>query len=376
MPSSKINQGNLNVTLNQVIETAQDTSEIIETSVTPHINDKNNPHAVTAAQVGLGKVNNTADVDKPVSTAQATAIADAKKAGTDAQAALETHKNDQTVHFTVAEREKLALIEDEANKYVHPDSTVSVGTYKSVTVDEKGHVTAGSNPTTLEGYGITDAEAKGTVATHNVAADAHNDIRLLLTEVSNELKAFLDIDDTTVDQVSEIVQLIRDNAASIEDILTTKVNVSDIVNNLTSNVANKPLSAAQGVALKGITDALQDELDAHEANVENPHQVTAAQVGLGKVNNTSDAEKPVSTAQATAIADAKAAGTGAQSSIDAHAARTDNPHSVTAAQVGAYTKAEVDNKISNVKVDVTSDVPMHFGINANGGLTITYDDGK
>jgi len=54
MPSSKINQGNLNVTLNQVIETAQDTSEIIETSVTPHIEDRNNPHAVTAAQVGLG----------------------------------------------------------------------------------------------------------------------------------------------------------------------------------------------------------------------------------------------------------------------------------------------------------------------------------
>lgn len=34
---------------------------------------------------------------------------------------------------------------------------VSSGTYKSVTVDLKGRVTAGSNPTTLTGYGITDA---------------------------------------------------------------------------------------------------------------------------------------------------------------------------------------------------------------------------
>lgn len=35
-----------------------------------HISDKNNPHGVTKAQVGLGDVNNTADADKPVSTAQ------------------------------------------------------------------------------------------------------------------------------------------------------------------------------------------------------------------------------------------------------------------------------------------------------------------
>ena len=34
---------------------------------------------------------------------------------------------------------------------------VTAGTYKSVTVDAKGRVTAGTNPTTLAGYGITDA---------------------------------------------------------------------------------------------------------------------------------------------------------------------------------------------------------------------------
>lgn len=63
------------------------------------------------------------------------------------------------------------------------------------------------------------------------------------------------------------------------------------------------------------------------------------------------------------------------STVSSHTSNTSNPHSVTATQVGAYTKVEVDNKISNIKVDVTSDVPMHFGINASGGLTITYDDG-
>lgn len=50
-----------------------------------HKDDKENPHNVTKAQLGLGNVDNTSDANKPVSTAQATAIADAKKAGTDAQ---------------------------------------------------------------------------------------------------------------------------------------------------------------------------------------------------------------------------------------------------------------------------------------------------
>lgn len=40
-----------------------------------------------------------------------------------------------------------------------PNSGVSAGTYRSVTVDTKGRVTAGTNPTTLAGYGITDAQA-------------------------------------------------------------------------------------------------------------------------------------------------------------------------------------------------------------------------
>ena len=39
------------------------------------------------------------------------------------------------------------------------NSGVTAGTYKSVTVDAKGRVTAGTNPTTLAGYGITNALA-------------------------------------------------------------------------------------------------------------------------------------------------------------------------------------------------------------------------
>ena len=83
------------------------------------------------------------------------------------------------------------------------------------------------------------------------------------------------------------------------------------------------------------------KVDSHIGNKSNPHEVTKAQVGLGNVNNTSDADKPVSTAQATAIADAKAAGTNAQTNLTTHMQNMSNPHGVTRDQLGLGTTAEI-----------------------------------
>ena len=53
------------------------------------------------------------------------------------------------------------------------DSGVAAGSYTKVTVDAKGRVTGGSNPTTLAGYGITDAvSASDLVAVTNTEIDA------------------------------------------------------------------------------------------------------------------------------------------------------------------------------------------------------------
>ena len=66
--------------------------------------------------------------------------------------------------------------------YTHPTSGVTAGTYKSVTVDNKGHVTAGSNPTTLAGYGIIDAAAK---------SHTHDDRYYTESEINTKLNAKL-----------------------------------------------------------------------------------------------------------------------------------------------------------------------------------------
>ena len=65
--------------------------------------------------------------------------------------------------------------------------------------------------------------------------------------------------------MSEVVAYIKSNKSLIDAITTSKVNVADIVNDLVTNVADKPLSAAQGVVIKTLIDALRnDKLDAAE----------------------------------------------------------------------------------------------------------------
>lgn len=122
--------------------------------------------------------------------------------------------------------------------------------------------------------------ASSTVSTHNTATDTHNDIRLSITELTTKLNNFLDVDDATTDQLSELLTLIENNATDIESITNGKVNVSDIIDNLTTNVANKPLSAAQGVVIQKLISDLQVELDSHKHTVSEISDLTATATEL------------------------------------------------------------------------------------------------
>ena len=144
-------------------------------------------------------------------------------------------------------------------------------TLEDVGAQPKGnYLTSESDPTvpqwaknpTKPTYTATEvgADASGTaeskVSAHNTSDDAHNDIRLLVQGLTTRLNALADSDDDTLDQMSEIVAYIKSNKSLIDGITTGKVNTSDIIDNLTTNVSNKPLSAAQGVALKALIDGI------------------------------------------------------------------------------------------------------------------------
>ena len=94
------------------------------------------------------------------------------------------------------------------------------------------------------------------IASHNTSTNSHSDIRLRIEEIADDFYTFADCDDETLSQLQEVVNYIKNNASLIEGVTTSKVNVSDIINDLTTNASNKPLSAAQGVVLKALIDAI------------------------------------------------------------------------------------------------------------------------
>lgn len=179
----------------------------------------------------------------------------------------------------------------------------------------------------------------------------HNSTNVRAT-LNNKTKS---ADGKTYEGATDLIRDILAATKTTAGVMTAadKTNLDNTVQGLANEITNRTNAInALRTELKTYVDdliadtgsdvtALETKVNNHIANKSNPHTVTKTQVGLGNVNNTSDANKPVSTAQAAAIADAKAAGTAAQTSINNHAGRKDNPHTVTRAQLGLATTDQV-----------------------------------
>lgn len=123
------------------------------------------------------------------------------------------------------------------------------------------------------------------------------------------------------------------------------------------------------------------EVTSHESNKTNPHSVTKGQVGLSNVSNygiATEAEATAGTSDEKYMTPAltkKAAKSyvdktdiglpnvdnvkqASKTEFDDHTANKNNPHSVTATQVGAYTKSETDAKFKVVNdLIISQDIP-------------------
>ena len=195
-----------------------------------HLNNKENPHGVTAAQAG--------------------AVPTSRKVN---------------------------------NKALSADITLSASDLGAVPTTRKVNgkaLSADINLTADDVGAIGEATVTNAISAHNTNTSAHNDIRELITALTTRLNALADSDDTTLDQLSEVVAYIKNNKSLIDGITTSKVSVTDIVNDLVTNNAGKPLSAAQGVALKALIDTVSASLTSHTGNTSNPHGVTLAQLGV------------------------------------------------------------------------------------------------
>jgi hypothetical protein len=153
-------------------------------------------------------------------------------------------------------------------------------------------------------------------ATSLLSAEQGRQIKLLIDDINTLLES---------DNIGlETIQGLGDAILQIQNDLSLLV-----VNNLIDGGATKALSAEQGVALKLLITQLAQDVTlalsfkeaafikktafnkdfgtqagtvaegSHVSDTNNPHGVTKGQVGLGNVDNTSDLEKPISTAAQT-----------------------------------------------------------------------------
>lgn len=221
--------------------------------------------------------------------------------------------------------------------YSHPTSGVTSGTYKSITVNAQGHVTAGTNPTTLSGFGITDAYtktqtdsaittaigkaghlkrsivtalpsvdsadentiymiAKASGATGSATDNGYDEYMLV---VSGSAKKFEKIGDSAVDLTNYATKNYADTAAS-----TAVSNAAG--NYATATQGGKADTAVQSVKIgtkeykSGTTvtlPAYPTTLPASDvsawAKATSKPTYTKSEVGLGNVDNTADANKSV-----------------------------------------------------------------------------------
>lgn len=120
------------------------------------------------------------------------------------------------------------------------NSGVTAGTYKSVTVDAKGRVTAGTNPTTLAGYGITDA-----------APISHTQDFSTITNTPTTLSGYgitdaqpLSGDLSAISSISETVGLLKKTSANTWELDTTTyltpvtLSGGDISGNITTGTSS------------------------------------------------------------------------------------------------------------------------------------------
>lgn len=184
---------------------------------------------------------------------------------------------------------------------------------------------------------LADDIAQEVVDRNTAIAAAKTELTTVINKEVSDRKAA----DTQVrTDLEAAVELVAEDLRGADT--TLQNNITKEVNDRKGEITRVEKLISDEAATRAQADTtVNAKVDSHIGNKSNPHGVTKAQVGLGNVNNTSDADKPVSTAQATAIADAKAAGTNAQTNLTTHMQNMSNPHGVTRDQLGLGTTAEI-----------------------------------
>ena len=257
----------------------------------------------------------------------------------DGQGSLQSSKE-----YPVFNQDVINTINKKADKtYVDSEITNTENTLNAAIEAEKTRATGVENTITVT---INDETARAVLAEDNLkkkieaettrATSAEQQLNTALTSHTNNKNNPHTVTKAQVglgncDNTSDANKPISTATQSALDSLSTEISnetkrAKAIEEELSEDITNESLRATKA------ENTITSNLTAHTTNTNNPHNVTKSQIGLSNVDNTADLNKPISTAAQNAL------------NNKADKATTLAGYGIT----DAYTKTEIDNKISSV----------------------------
>ena len=279
--------------------------------------------------VGLSNVDNTSDLNKPISTQTQTALDGLNQTITNNFNNLNSSIENETERATLAETEISTKLQQEMNTRVqeHAEIQGKIDTINSKIPNQasstnqladKDFVNSTINSSaaffkgSFESKAALDAVEWQTTDSSLTTYVTNNDYAYIEADEThnNEAWRYIYVKDNTV---SEWQPQFRVNESPFTQAQLDAINsgaTADLINSINSKLTADAIvdetgdssikAISQRAATLGI-NTVQSNLNTHILDKNNPHQVTKTQVGLSNVDNTSDIDKPISTAVQSAL---------------------------------------------------------------------------
>lgn len=285
-----------------------------------HVTNYSNPHRVTKAQVGLGSVQ-----DYPIATQQ------------------QAESGDINTAYMTPARTKQAIA---------AQMTDVVGQHSSRKDNPHEVTKAQVGLGSVQNYAIANTQEalEGSLNTRYMTPS-------LVKAVVGDFKATVFDPFAARTDNPHKVSKAQVGLGSVQDYGVATTAEMQAAGRLEATAVNNKYVTPLGVRTAMATYD-NDVVGPHIGNLDNPHQVTKAQVGLGSVLNYAVASEQeaiageLNTRYMTPLRVKQFVMPLISGGVDGHANRKDNPHEVTAAQVGAYTTSEVDSRLAR-KLDTS-----------------------